>query len=220
VRLLRKLEFSGNPYLGVYGMACEAGVILATGIPVRQTREIGRVLDCEVVQTTLGGSTVVGSLAAANSEGAVVTDLAGRDELAAIARFRPRRLEHRMNAIGNNVLCNDFGAVVNPDYDPKAVRAIADILRVPAEPGTVAGTNTVGSAAVATKKGVLCHPHLTPEERALLEKVLRVPVATSTANYGTPQVGACLLGNSRGAVVGSRTTGIELGRIQDGLDLF
>ena len=220
MRLLRKLDFFGNPYLGVYGMACEGGVLLSPGLPVRQVREVGRVLESEVVQTTLGASTVVGALIAANAEGAVVTELAGKAELEAIGRFRPQRLEDRMNAIGNNVLCNDFGAIVNPEYSAAAVRAITDILRVPAERGTVAAMNTVGSAAAATRKGVLCHPHATTEERHVLERVLRVPAVMSTANYGTPQVGACLLSNSRGAVVGSRTTTIELGRIEEGLGLY
>lgn len=220
MRLLRKLDFSGNPYLGVYGMACDAGALLAPDVPAKACKEIARALEVEVVQSTLGASTVIGALIAANSHGAIVSDLASDHELATIRRFRPRRLDHRLNAMGNNVLANDHGAVVNPEYDAAALRAIAAALGVSAERGTVAGVNTVGSAAAANNRGALCHPHVTDEERALVERILRVPVSTSTANFGTPQVGACLLSNSHGAVVGTRTTGIELGRISEGLDLL
>ena len=218
--LLRKLDFSGNPFLGVYAMACEAGVLLPPTIPAKQVREIGRALGVETVAGFLGSSSVVGALAAGNSHGAVVTNMASEWEVSRLARFSPQILDDRLNAVGNNVLCNDHGAVVNPEYEEPAVRAIAAALGVPVERGTVAGTHTVGSAAVVTSRGALCHPHVTPGERALLERVLKVPVSTSTANYGTPQVGACLLATSHGAVMGTRTTPIEIGRIEEGLRLF
>jgi translation initiation factor 6 len=52
---------------------------------------------------------------------------------------------------------------------------------------------------------------------ALLKDVLRVPARTTTANYGTAQVGACVVANTRGAIIGSRTTPIEMGRLEEGL---
>jgi translation initiation factor 6 len=200
-------------------MACETGALLPPSVPAKVAREVSRVLDVEVTVGLLASSTVVGSLAAGNANGAVVTNMASDRELAALRRFRPAVLDDRLNAVGNNVLCNERGAVVNPEYGDEAVRAIAAILGVPVERGTVAGVKTVGSAAVANSRGALCHPHITPRERTVLEEALCVPVATSTANFGTPQVGACLLATSRGAVAGARTTPIELGRIEEGLGL-
>jgi len=47
-----------------------------------------------------------------------------------------------------------------------------------------------------------------------------VPAKITTANYGTAQIGACLVANSKGAVFGTRTTPIEIDRIQDGLGLY
>src|SRR3972149_95784 len=134
------------------------------------------------------------------------------------AAFYP--LPHRLNAVGNNVLCNDQGAVVHPGYDDDAIAIISDVLGVPAVPGTIAGIRTVGSVAGATNRGVLCHPHAKPGEIEAGREALKVPVLITTANYGAAQVGACMVANSRGAVVGSRTTPIELGRIEEGLGLF
>jgi translation initiation factor 6 len=54
----------------------------------------------------------------------------------------------------------------------------------------------------------------------LLRETLHVPVAITTANYGSALVGACMVANSKGAVVGSKTTPIELGRIEEGLGYF
>ncbi len=186
-------------------------------VPAKTAKSMAEALEVRLVQTTIGGSGVVGSLVAMNSRGVVATALADAAEVARLAPSRVGVLAHRLNAAGNNILCNDSGAVVHPGFDPEAVEAISRTLGVPVVRGTVAGIRTVGSAAVATNRGVLCHPHAQPDEMAVLREALRVPVATTTANYGTAQVGACLIANSRGAIVGSRTTPIEMGRIEEGL---
>lgn len=218
--LLRKMDFSGNPYLGVYGAANDRVVVLPSNVLAKQAREIGRVLDVEVRQGMLASSTLFGALVAVNSHGAVVTDLASDAEMRIFEGLGARRLRSKLNAVGNNILCNDHGALVHPEYSGDACRAIEETLGVPVRHGTVAGMYTVGSSAVANGKGALCHPHASEEEREILEKTLQVPVAVSTACYGTPQVGACLISNTHGAVVGMRTTAIELGRIEEGLGLF
>jgi len=169
--------------------------------------------------TSVGHSTVVGSLVAMNSKGILASPFIEESELEAIGdAVYP--LPHRLSAVGNNVLCNDHGAVVHPGYDDEAVAFIGETLGVDAVRGTVAGIKTVGSVAIATNKGVLCHPHARPGEMEVLKSTLRVPVMITTANYGAAQIGACIVANSRGAVVGSRTTPIELGRIEEGLGLF
>jgi translation initiation factor 6 len=115
------------------------------------------------------------------------------------------------------VLCNDTGAYVHPDLSRKAVRAVQDTLDVPVERGDLAGVRTVGTAAVATNRGVLCHPKSTDEELDFLEDLLGVPADLGTINYGGPLVGSGLVANANGYVVGEDTSGPELGRIEDAL---
>src|SRR5207237_1277050 len=71
-------------------------------------------------------------------------------------------LPHRLSAVGNNVLCNDHGAVVHPGYDDEALALIQEVLGVPVVRGTIAGIRTVGAVAVTTNKGAVCHPHARP----------------------------------------------------------
>jgi translation initiation factor 6 len=211
------LDFNGNPYVGVYAAANDQVLVVGPEVPRRTARAMADALEVRLVETTLAGSSVVGSLVAMNSTGAVVSGLAEAPELTRLGILRVKLIHHRLNAAGNNVLCNDAGAIVHPGFDDATVREVSAVLGVPVERGTVAGVRTVGSAAVATNKGVLCHPHATEEEMALLKDVLRVPARTTTANYGTAQVGACVVANTRGAIIGSRTTPIEMGRIEEGL---
>lgn len=177
-------------------------------------------LDVPVVPTTVGGSGTVGSLAAGNSHGLVVSSRVSereRERIGDAIDLRIGELPGRINAAGNVVLANDNGAYVHPDIPRDAVQAVRDALDVPVERGALGGVRTVGAAAVATDEGVLCHPETSDEELDALEEVLGVPADIGTINYGGPLVGSGLLANSNGYVVGDDTSGPELGRIDSAL---
>ncbi len=217
--MLRRLEVNGNPYIGVFCAANEDLLLLDRAVPKPAVHSIAEALGARAIQTTIAHSSVIGSLVAMNSNGILASPFIEEDEVEVIGGpVYP--LPHRLSAVGNNVLCNDRGALVHPGYNDDAVAFISEALGVRAVRGTVAGVKTVGAVAVATNKGVLCHPHIRPGEMEVLKEALGVPVAITTANYGSALVGACMVANSKGAVVGAKTTPIELGRIEEGLGYF
>lgn len=219
--MLKLGDINGNPYVGVYCVASEEYAVLPEGIAGRVVRDIERVLGVRAVITNIAGATVIGSLAVMNTKGIVVTNLAERRELSKLPKgLRVGMMEERLNAAGNNILANDRAALVHPAASNHALRMIEDVLDVEAVRSSVAGVSTVGSACIATSKGVVCHPRTTSEELKTLSELFKVPAVTGTLNYGTPYLGACAVANSKGAYVGSRSTPIELGRLEDGLQLF
>ena len=58
------------------------------------------------------------------------------------------------------------------------------------------------------------------EEVLLIRDVLKVEALRTTVNHGCRSVGAGILANSKGAVVGDESTPIELGKIEDALVLY
>lgn len=166
-----KLDFVGNPYIGVYCTSSEELLVVSTTVPKRAVQRLSEALGIPAVQTTIGGSTVVGSLVRLNSHGVVVSGFATDAEIEKFKGFNVLTSPHKLNAMGNNILCNDRGALVHPGYDGEFVKNLEDVLDVEVTRGTIAGIRTVGSWGVATEKGVLCHPHATDEEKALLERV-------------------------------------------------
>jgi translation initiation factor 6 len=110
--------------------------------------------------------------------------------------------------------------LVNPNLSERSIKKIEDILEVPAKRGTLANLPTVGTAAFATNKGVVCHPKATLQEIKTLSVLLGVEVSLATINNGIPFVGVGLVGNSKGAIVGARTNGLEIGRIEEALKYF
>jgi len=219
--MLKLGEVNGNPYVGVYCVASEHLAILPDVVEDRIAKDIERILDVRVVRTNIAGATVVGSLAAMNSHGIIVTNFAERHELARLPKqLRVGKMEEKVNAAGNNILASDRAALVNPQASRETVRMIQDVLGVEAVRGKIAGIETVGSVCIATSKGVVCHPRTTKDELKWISELFKVPASAATLNYGTPYLGACAVANSKGAYVGSRSTPIELGRLEDGLSLF
>lgn len=217
--MLKLLEIAGNPNVGVYVRATEHHVFYTSSATKKESTAILEALGVPGVATTIGGSSVVGSLLAANKNGIIVADIALRVELRRIERaglpWRP--LAELLNAAGNNILCNDRGALVNPEYSDEAIALIEKTLGVPVQRGTLGGVGTVGMAGVANNKGAVVHPKATDEERETARRILGGTVLPGTVNRGTALIGAGVTANSKGAAIGRQTTGVEMNRIEDAL---
>ena len=72
-------------------------------------------------------------------------------------------------------------------------------------------------AAIVTNKGCLCHPKITSDEKRALESIFKVEAMIGTVNHGVPLIGSGIIANTKGAVIGNLTTGIEMGRIEEAL---
>jgi len=218
--MLKKIDFSGNPYIGVYAFSTENMLVVSSNVAKKQRKNMEWVLGSDAVVTTIGDSIVVGSLMCGNSNGLVVTNFVKENELESFSGLNTYIIDSKLNAVGNTILANDNGCLVHPKYDERTVKEIENCLGVKARKVAIAGIKTVGSVAVATNKGVLCHPNASEKDIKLIQDALGVPVAIGSANYGVGHVGACILANTKGALVGSRTTPIEMGRIEDALSLY
>jgi translation initiation factor 6 len=219
--MLRLGDIGGNPYIGVYCAASECLAVVADTTDPKTVKELAQTLGVGVVRTIIAGGTIVGSLVAMNSYGVIVTNFAESHELARFPKgLRVTKMEEKFNAAGNNILVNDRAALVNSGVSDKTLKRLQDTLDVEVQRGRVAGIETVGSVCIATSKGVVCHPRTTEDELRWLSELFKVPASVATLNYGTPYLGACAVANSKGAYVGSRSTPIELGRLEDGLALY
>jgi translation initiation factor 6 len=219
--MLKLGDVNGNPYVGVYCAASEHLALLPEVVEGRIAKDIERILDVRVIRMNIAGATVIGSLAAMNSHGIVVTNFAEKHELARLPKqLRVGKMEEKINAAGNNILANDRAALVHPLASRETMRMIQDVLDVEAVKGKIAGIDTVGSTCIATAKGVICHPKATQDDLRWISDLFKAPASAATLNYGTPYLGACAVANSKGAYIGSRSTPIELGRLEDGLGLY
>jgi len=215
-----RAALAGSSYVGVFARATDDVVLVGSDVDEELRGSFADELDVPACATTVGGAATVGALATGNENGLLVSSRVSdieRERIAETTTLDVAELPGRINAAGNVVLCNDTGAYVHPDLSRKAVKAVKEALDVPVERGDIAGVRTVGTAAVATNDGVLCHPKATDEELDALEALLGVPADIGTVNYGGALVGSGLVANGSGYVCGEETTGPELGRIESAL---
>lgn len=214
----KRLNIAGSPLLGVFARATDKVVLVPYEVGPEAFEFVQAGLKVEAVRMLAGGSAVLGSLIAANSSGFIVTHHAGDEEMKLLRDHgRVARLPSKNNAAGNIILANDSAALIHPGLSAKASEAIAETLCVEVVKGTIGGLKTVGMAGIATNKGLLVHPRVTPDEIAVLEDLFELPVDVGTVNLGSPLVGSGVLANSHGYLAGEDTTGPELGRLEDAL---
>jgi translation initiation factor 6 len=206
-------DIFGSPNVGVYGFSNETVCLVPFGLPPRKIQRFHETLNAEIIECSIGGSYVVGALVSGNSQGILVPHTIRDYEMKAIKKktdLKVEILKERWTAIGNLVLANDYGAVVDPRIPEPIVEKISNILGVNVVKGEVYGLPFVGSLAIATNKGAIAHPKIRETEKENIQETLQVPVETGTINGGVPYPKSGLLANSYGAISGTLTSGPEL----------
>ena len=210
-----RMDLLGSPNIGIYALTTNNYTIVPAKVSNAKIEKLKKCLRGEVVGTSIGGTTLVGVLATANSNGIILPYYPSDDEVKAIkyvCKGNIERIENKRTALGNLVLANDRGAIIGENLmrEKETIKKIGDTLGVEVVFGQIAGLPYVGSLATTTNRGALAHPMITDEERETLQEVLKVPVDVGTINGGAPFVPSGLLANDNGVVIGSFTTGPEI----------
>ncbi len=217
--MIRRVNLAGNPNLGVSIAATDKVALAPSNLGEKMVQVVEECLQVPVIKTPISGSSLAGALAVGNSRGFLVSKYAFDNEIKIIKEsgLEVERIPDKLTAVGNIILANDHGALVNPLLSDESIDVVCETLDVEVVRGSIANFKITGSVAVATNKGVLVHPSATPEEIEFMEKTMKVPADVGTVNQGTRLVGAGTVANSQGVLVGEKTTGPEMARIEESL---
>ena len=212
----KTVSLGGDVNIGVFSRVFDDIALVPPSAPEDFRHVLGETLGVEIVETSVQGSEILGSLVAGNRNGFVVSGLADARECACLGEYRELYLlEHTMNAAGNIILANDSFTCVHPDMPEQMAEDIGEFLKTPVYRITLAGIRTIGMAGVASNRGIMVHPRTSRQELALLETITDLPIGTGSVNMGSGLVGTGLVANDQGYLAGLETTGFELGRIED-----
>jgi len=214
-------DILGHQQVGVYISVVGDVLFLPRTLDKDSVQEFEHAFDLEAHQFLVGGSALLGSLIRGNRKGIAVADIASQDDLDELSSFGDVVvMESGVNAAGNLMECNDKGALVSPTIPTEGAELISEVLGVKVARTEIAGHKTVGSMVVANNKGVLTHPDVKTNEVQVIESTLEVPAMVGTVTFGSPFVGAGCVATDSHALAGSGSTGPELNRIEDALDLI
>jgi translation initiation factor 6 len=202
-----------NPNVGIFTKVSESFLIMPVAYSKPKSEKLASLLEVQLIHGSVGGTRLLGPLMAINSNGLLLSRFAEDEEVAHFKKetgLNVSRLDSRYTSVGNLIATNDRGAAIANVFSSTEAKQIADVLGVPVEKGSVAGYYQVGSVVVASNSGALAHPRATEEELSWLRAVLRVDCEVGSVNGGVPFVASGVQVNTKGAIVGTATTGPEL----------
>lgn len=216
-----RTSLNGNDYIGAYATATEEFVLVGPNIQPHKEELIAKELKAKVIKATIDGSDLLGIYTVANSRCILIPELASETEVArikaAMTGVEVYQFRTNLNALGNNILANDKMALVNPEYNVKERKIIGDLLGVEVLDIAIGGFSTIGASNLLTNTGIVLNNRASDEEIDAVKKMLDFEIVQTTANTGSPNIGICAFANSKGLVVGEKTSGFELARLAQGL---
>lgn len=228
VRLDRRLapsagtQFENNNEIGVFAKLTNAYCLVAQGASEHFysvfEEQLGDVVP--VIHTSIAGCRIIGRLVVGNKNGLLVPSTTTDQELQFLRNALPdavkvARVDEKLSALGNCIVCNDYVALVHPDLDQETEDIVADVLGVEVFRHSIAKHMLVGSFCALTNQGALVHPRTSVEEQEELSVLLQVPVTAGTVNRGSDVVGAGLVVNDWTAFCGFDSTATELAVIEN-----
>jgi len=215
----KKLDILGSGMLGVYINSSNDYMLAPNGLESDVIESMEEVLDVEAIEMSVGGSDLVGVFSEINSNGVLFSDIVDDSNIIKLEErgLNVGTVSGNMNTTGNLVLANSKFAFIHPDLSEEDTKLVEEVLDVEVFRTTISGIKNVGAAGILTNRGLLLHPMTGKERVDEFSEMLKISVDVGTVNYGMPMVGSGAVANDKGFLSGSRTTGPELGRIEETL---
>ncbi|KYC44316.1 MAG: Translation initiation factor 6 [Candidatus Methanofastidiosum methylothiophilum] len=213
--MIRQLKFSGNPFVGIFSFTNNNITIIREDIG-GHVKTIKEALQTEIILSTIAATDLAGIYIAGNNNGIILPYVIEDEELQLIEEKGINHciLDTKENAVGNLILSNDKGAIISPILKNEQ-KTIEDALDVETAIASLGNHKYVGSVARANNSGCIVHKEAKEDDISLIKDLLKVDVRMSTLNRGVSYIGACMIVNDKGAIVGETTTGIELSYVED-----
>ena len=219
--MANRCQFENSNDVGVFAKLTNAYCLVSIG----GSENFYSVFEAEVgphipvIHTSIGGTRIVGRVTCGNKNGLLVPSSTTDVELKNIRNSVPesvkiKRVEEKLSALGNCIVCNDYVALIHSDLDKETEEIVIDTLGVETFRTTIAGNVLVGTYCVINNQGGLVHPLTSVEELDELANLLQIPLCAGTVNRGSDVIGAGCVVNDWAAFCGLDTTSTEISDIE------
>lgn len=213
---IERTSFYRNPFAGLFLKTSSKLTLLPKNAPDKLSQQVERVLHTKVVRLFISQSSLLGIFSALNDNGCVIPDFSEKQDELFLKKEGLNVCLLKNYSPGNNILCNNKAALVNPDVPQAEAKKIGDCLGVEVFRQKT-GAKTVGAANVVTDRGLLAYNETSDVELKYLEKIFGVKGLAGTSNFGSAFNGFGIIANAKGALMGESTTGVEAQRIFEAL---
>ncbi len=212
-----KLKIHGSDAVGTFGYVTDEVGILGPVVSKEEEKTIKETLQLDtIIRTTIAGVPTVGIFLIGYKDKLLVPSIAYEEEIKTLEElFDVKVVDVTNDALRNNYFVwGKKKLLIAPRELRREANNLAKILNLDL---IVIDEKEIelGSSIAGNDRGILVNPDIYPK----LKEVLGENVYEATVNMGDGFVGAGMLINNKGYVVGSKTTGIELAQIDDYLFL-
>jgi translation initiation factor 6 len=175
-------------------------------------------LDVPIIQSTIANCNLLGLFSCGNTHNLILPDLVSEDEYETITSQIPddvgvHTLNSKITAFGNSIVCSDSLAIAHGDFPVSDIKQIENFLDVEVIQRRIADSPLVGSLIFRNDKGFLTHPLISLDELEWLSNIFQTRGDVVTINRGTPYPRPGIVGNNKGILIGSDSSGPELMRV-------
>ena len=116
-------DIFGDPNVGVFSFANENIAVLPAGTSPKKRANYAEALGTETCAIGIADSRLVGVYVSGNSNGILLPYIATNEEVSKLRSTGNKIavLFEKKTALGNIILCNDYGAVVDPRLKSKTI---------------------------------------------------------------------------------------------------
>ena len=215
-----KANFHGTPNVGLYGYATDEYLLLGEHLEEKLLHEIQKALGNVPIHIfRVAGTGMSGVFLAGNKHAILVPGIAFDTEIEQLEKldisFTIFKTRH--TCLGNNIVCNNHGAIISTDFDETERKTIEKHLQVPALRMNIAGLNTPGAVIVLNGEYGVIHRDASIQEMKEAERILKVKLTPATSNLGTPYLRSSIINNGHGFIIGDQSGGPEIVHIEESL---
>jgi len=170
-----KTSYNGDPNIGLMVFANDKFCLVGSMATDKLVKELQQSLNVPVYKITLCGTDLIGVFCVGNNHMILLPSIVFDYELEILDELKIKYtiIDSRLTALGNDILCNDSVAFVNPEFSDETKKKIKKALKVELKEGMIAELENVGSLAVISKNKIVVHSDAADEEIQLLEKLFK-----------------------------------------------
>jgi len=217
-----KVNFKGDPNIGLYAVATDSFVLLGEELNRKQTKLLKEVFQVPIITSKIYGTPFVGIFCVANKNTLLVPGIIFDTEFKSLKKqlkgiAKVEKYKTNFTALGNTILANDTYAILGENFSPMEKRKIERALKVKSRQIKIAESDCPGAYGVMTNKGAIFGSITSDPSVKELEKYLKFEVGIGTVSTGSSIVSSGIIANSNGFLVSSNSSGFEIGRIDESL---
>ncbi|MBU0471266.1 MAG: translation initiation factor IF-6 [Nanoarchaeota archaeon] len=215
----RLIGFNKNPNIGLYVFATDKYLLVGKEINQKSVEELEELFKVPVHKINIAGTSLLGVFISGTEELLLIPSITLESEKKELEKLglNYKVFETDLTCLGNNIIMNENGVLVNPDFSNQEIKTLKNIFDLPVKKISIANTETPGACIVIRNKKALIHRDAATAEIKEIEKILKVKTIPSTINMGVPYMKSGIICNDQGLAIGELSGPAEIMNAEEGL---